>query len=70
MTEYEIRILGSDGRPTLISEWVYLNIGAAMTSAKRMSNGAAFEIWTGGECVYAGKNPAARIVRKPDPKAA
>jgi hypothetical protein len=45
MTEYEIRILGADGQPTLISEWVYLNLSAAIISAKRMSNGAVFEVW-------------------------
>lgn len=44
MTEYEIRILGSDGRPTLISEWFHLNVNAAINSAKRMANGAAFEV--------------------------
>jgi hypothetical protein len=63
-------MLGSDGRPTLLSEWVHVSLSAAVTSAKRMSNGAAFEIWTGGARVYAGKHPASRVLSKPDPKAA
>jgi hypothetical protein len=50
--EYEVRILGGDGRPILISEWVHLNVNAAINSARRMANGAAFEVWTGGSCVY------------------
>lgn len=70
MIEYEVRILGSDGRPPLISEWVQLNLSAAVTSAKRMANGASFEIWTGGVRVYAGKHLAPRIERKRGPKAA
>lgn len=53
MLEYEVRILGTDGRPTLVSEWVHLNIKAAINSAKRMANGSAFEVWADGICVYA-----------------
>lgn len=70
MTEYEIRVLGSDGRPSLISEWVHLNLSAAITSAKRMANGAPFEVWTGGACFYAGEHAAPRILSRPAPKAA
>jgi len=53
--EYEIRILGGDGRPTLISEWYHLSVKAAIVSARRMANGAAFEIWSYGACVFARK---------------
>ena len=53
MIEYEVRILGTDGRPTLISEWVHLNVTVAINSAKRMANGSAYEVWAGGSCVYA-----------------
>lgn len=70
MAEYEIRILGSDGRPSLISEWVHLHLTAAITSAKRMSNGAAFEVWIDGTCVYASKGDVTRTVVKHGPRAA
>lgn len=63
MIEYEIRILGSDGCVSVIIEWVHLNLNAAITAAKRMAEAAAFEIWTGGACVYAGKNT--RISKRP-----
>jgi hypothetical protein len=70
MAEYEIRILGSDGRPNLISEWVHLNLTAAITSAKRMSNGAAFEVWLGGTRVHASKGDLTRIFMNRGPRAA
>jgi hypothetical protein len=43
MTEYEIRILGSDGRPSLFSEWIHVSLNAAVRSAKRMANGATLK---------------------------
>jgi hypothetical protein len=70
MTEYEIRILGGDGRPSLFSEWIHVSLNAAVRSAKRMANGSTFEIWIGGARVYTGKHAAPRIMSKPDPKAA
>jgi hypothetical protein len=70
MTEYEIRILGSDGRPSLFSEWIHVSLNAAIRSAKRMANGATFEIWIDGARIYTSQHATSHVFGKHNPKAA
>jgi hypothetical protein len=49
--EYEIRILSSQGAPSLIIAQMHLSDEAAIQSARRMSLGAQFEVWRDMECI-------------------
>ena len=52
MHEYEIRIVNSDGIPSLLMVSAQLNANMAIRAARKMANGQPFEVWRGSECVY------------------
>ena len=52
MKEFEFRILKRDGTPSLCTMWVHLSVEGAVNSAKRLARDAAFEVWSGDQCVY------------------
>lgn len=52
MGEYEIRILNDDGTVARITCEFQLTDTAAITSARRLAKGAAFEVWFGGKRIY------------------
>jgi hypothetical protein len=67
MENYEIRILRSDGSPSLITERKYLNSAAAITGAKLLANGRRFEVWNDDYCVY---DHSGSQLEKPPPRPA
>jgi len=49
--EYEIRILQSDGSPSILTAQIYLSDQSAIQAARRMALGRQFEVWRGMECI-------------------
>ncbi len=53
MTEFEIRILNDDGRPSIVTSLTLLSTQSAIGSAVRVARGRPFEVWGEGRCLYA-----------------
>lgn len=52
MQEYEIRVLGRTGRPTMIMVQQHYSDDAIIQIAKRVAKTAQFEVWHGTERVF------------------
>lgn len=52
MTEFEIRILKDDGRPSVMTSLTLLSIQSAIGAAVRLARGRPFEVWGDGQCLY------------------
>lgn len=52
MHEYEIRLLTSTGRPSLITVEMQLTDAAAIRSGKRLARGTQFEVWRGDQRIF------------------
>ena len=70
MHEYEIRVLQSDGRSTLITSELHLDDHSAIRSARKLANGKGVEVWRGIECIYGCAPALPSAARPPDHSAA
>lgn len=52
MHNYEIRILRNNGSTSLAVRHRHLDDNAAIRSARKLAQGARFEVWRGLHCVY------------------
>jgi hypothetical protein len=52
MSEFEIRILNSDGSPSVMTTLNLFSTQSAVGSALRLARGRPFEVWREGRCVY------------------
>jgi hypothetical protein len=53
MESYEIRVMSSDGQPSLVFNQQYPTIKAAVAAGFRLSRGKPFVVWTEDRCVFA-----------------
>ena len=63
MNEYEIRVMGRDGKTRLIYYARHLDDLAAFQAAKEIADGQTFDLWRGMDCVFAGQVSVYQMVQ-------
>ena len=64
MKEFEIRVLRQDGITEAVIGIAKLDNYSAARAGRRFANGAPFEIWHEGKCIYAATAPQRTILKR------
>jgi hypothetical protein len=52
MQEYEIRVLGRTGRPSIVMVELQMTDEAAIQTAEKVAKSSQFEVWCGSERIF------------------